>query len=118
MNTTPTTPTPLGDMLLSPQGVDILHQGIRAALVNEAMKWTKDSRTAVWMALIGAAHEMGIHLTKDELHAEATKRRLDDAQHHDAPDYKPVFLWSGERAPYVITKPPSSTDGPNPTTSR
>lgn len=48
---------------------------ISAALVEEAMSWTGDYRTPVWMAIIGAAGRLGIPLMKEDLYIEAARRR-------------------------------------------
>lgn len=60
------TPTPYD---ISAEAMQVLHDGIRAELINEALEWVGDYRTPVWMALIGAANRMGVVLTKDDLYA-------------------------------------------------
>lgn len=61
---------------ISPEAMQALHDGIRAELINEALEWVGDYRTPVWMALIGAANRMGVVLTKDELYATLSARRM------------------------------------------
>lgn len=61
---------------ISPEAMRVLHDGIRAELINEALEWVGDYRTPVWMALIGAANRMGVVLTKDELYSALTTRRV------------------------------------------
>lgn len=53
----------------------ILQQGIRQALLDEAVEWTGDARIEVWMATISAARRMGIVITKDELYALQRERQ-------------------------------------------
>ena len=65
-------PTPYD---ISAEAMRVLHDGIKAELINEAMDWVGDYRTPVWMALVGAANRMGVALTKDDLYTEQAARR-------------------------------------------
>lgn len=111
MNTTPhiptTHPVQLGKDLLSAEACDILQQGIRAALIDEAMQWTGDARVEVWMAIINAAQRMGLEITKDELYRRQIElrgaRSVEPAQRHEA-HQAPAFLWNGQRPAYTITR--------------
>lgn len=65
---------------ISPEAMRVLHDGIRAELINEAMDWVGDYRTPVWMALVGVAERMGLKLTKENLYAALHARSVTEGK--------------------------------------
>ncbi len=89
--------------LLSAEACEILQQGIRAALIEEAMRWTGDARVEVWMAIISVGQRMGIEISKDELYRAQIELR--GARSAPPQTNGPAFLWNGQRPTYALTFP-------------
>lgn len=99
-------PAQLGQDLLSADAAHTLQQGIKAALIAEAQRWTGDARVEVWAALIGAAARMGIEITKTELY----ERQIKTQPRVAPPPHSPVFMWDGRSRPtYYVTAPTPPT---------
>jgi hypothetical protein len=92
-------PVQLGKDLLSAEAANTLQQGIKAALIAEALRWTGDARVEVWTALTGAAARMGIEITTTELY----ELQINTQPRVAPPPHAPAYLWDGTRPTYYIT---------------
>lgn len=94
--------------LLSAEACEILQQGIRAALIEEAMRWTDDARVDAWSAIIGAGQRMGIAITSTELYRAQIELR--GARSAPPQTSGPAILCIGRRLNYMITTAPTTTE--------